>query len=423
MGRLKFIGILFVLLFVVTLACGGGREEPTVAPTSPPAESESEMVEPTAEPTEAEAETEMEAEAEPTEAEAEAEMEAEAEPTEAEAESTEAEVETAEEKTTKEKLDFEGLTDLEQFSSYRIKFVMDFEGQTTGDEPINGHIEGLIERTSEPKAQHLRMDIEGSTVADMGGIDYVDFYEIEGTAYLQVEEGSWMSFPSEEQEAFSEGFFDPGENLELPDMVTRRAETEMVNGISTYHFTFTQEDMEEDTEFDYEELEGDIWVAEEGGYMVKFDITGRGANPVGIEDFGTSFEEGEVHMSYELQDVNEDFTIALPDGADVTDMGGMFSEEEGGPPATDLPMLDDAEEVISMAGLLTYYTASSIEEAADFYRQELPALGWTEDAESSFMSEDGGTLTFIQEDGSSILLILGKEEGRTSVTLSVTEAE
>ena len=67
--------------------------------------------------------------------------------------------------------------------------------------------------------------------------------------------------------------------------------------------------------------------------------------------------------------------------------------------------------------MTTYYTALDIAAIADFYRQQLPAQGWTENTNSSFADENTALLSFAK-DGATLTIAASKEsEGRVNVSL------
>ncbi len=319
-----------------------------------------------------------------------------------------------------EKVTFTGSPNLDQLSSYRVFFSMDFDG-TSGGQPSQGYIEMILESTKDPKALHLDMEMEGSTVEQLGGSNNLEFYDVDGTMYIYNDAmgGQWISTPSGDDDTFQQGFFNPGEDLELPQTAVCDSAAEDINGISATHCSFTEDDVESD-EATYENLTGDVWVAEDGGYIVKFELTAEGYQSVSQEQ-GSLFDFGDVSFAYELSDVDGDFTIMPPDealDAPSFDFGGGGGEEEAAP---EFPVLDDAEEVFSVAGITTYYTNSDVATAVDFYRQALPAEGWTEDAEGAFVDETTGLLTF-EKEGATLTITLNQEDdGRVNVGLISSE--
>lgn len=315
---------------------------------------------------------------------------------------------------------FTGVTGLEQMSAYRVKFVMDFDG-TSGDKPAKGHIGMTLEQTKTPPARHLAMSMEGTTMAEMGGSNGIELYQVEDKVYMKntAMGEQWMSFSGDQAESFEQGFFAPDKQLELPKTAQCAEQPETINGLAATHCTFNEKDVV-DEKVTYESLQGDVWVAAEGNYIIKFTLKADGYRPKEKQE-GDLFDFGTVGFEYEVSDVNGDFTITVPEAA----LKGMSMGETGGgtgqtgqPPSGDIPMLDDAQEVTSMAGFATYYTASEIKQVVDFYRQKLPAEGWQEDASKAYTDDTNAILSFTKE-GKTLQLTVIKEDNRTNVIVTV----
>jgi hypothetical protein len=325
------------------------------------------------------------------------------------------EEEKVEEEAAPESVKFAGVADLSQLSAYRVSFVMDFDGQS-GGQPAKGRIEMTLEQSKDPPARHLVMSMEGSTVEEMGGTNAMDVYIMGDTVYMNnaAMGDSWVSFSGADADAFEQGFFAPDEQLELPDTVTCASQPETVNGISATHCSFTEKDVlgEEAT---YDSLQGDVWVAVDGNYIVKYTLKADGYRS--SQEGEGLFDFGSVSFEYELKDVNGDFTITLPEEATQgggTDVGGGTGGAVG---TSDLPVLENAEEVTAMAGFLNYYTSSDISTIIDFYRQELPAIGWQENADQAYVGDDNAMLSFTKE-GQTMMLTIVKEDNRINVIIT-----
>jgi hypothetical protein len=325
------------------------------------------------------------------------------------------EEEKAEEAAESESVKFTGVANLDQLSTYRVSFVMDFDGQS-GGQPAKGHIEMTLEQSKDPPARHLAMSMAGTTVEEMGGTNAMDVYIMGDTVYMKnaAMGDSWVSFSGSDADAFEQGFFAPDEQLELPDTVTCASQPETVNGISATHCSFTEKDMVSD-EVAYDSVQGDVWIAVDGNYIIKYTLKADGYRSLKEDEEGL-FDFGSVSFGYELKDVNGDFTITLPEEA--TQAGGIDVGGAGGAVGTsDLPVLENAEEVTAMAGFLNYYTSSDISTIIDFYRQELPAIGWQENADQAYVGDDNAMLSFTKE-GQTMMLTIVKEDNRTNVIIT-----
>ena len=104
--------------------------------------------------------------------------------------------------------------------------------------------------------------------------------------------------------------------------------TEVVNGLVTRRYTFDATDLAAEHQANYDQVEGTIWVAVEGNYIVRYEATISGQfTDIAAEaeaksgQFGhllggdlTLLDEGTITMRYDLVDVDRDVTIGLPEG-------------------------------------------------------------------------------------------------------------
>jgi hypothetical protein len=138
---------------------------------------------------------------------------------------------------------------------------------------------------------------------------------------------------------------------------------------------------------------GEIWVASDGGFVAKYVLTTEGNS----DYFGEEME-GTLTWNYELTDVNKPVTITLPDDCPA----GMV----------DAPLLPDATNVLNMPSLLAYDTASSPTEAAAFYQEQLPTLGWTLTGEPA-TTDTKAFMSLVQGDQAMTVIIISGAEGTT----------
>jgi hypothetical protein len=162
-----------------------------------------------------------------------------------------------------------------------------------------------------------------------------------------------------------------------------------VDGTATTRYTFDEKALGLDGQAT---SVGALWVAATGGYVVKYNLT----TTAKAEYFGAGVE-GTVTFSYALTGANQPATIAVP--ADCP------------PGLVDVQPLQDASEVTTMPGLLSFTTATSAADAAAFYQNEIPQSGWTQTADPA-ISDTSTELDFAQ--GSTTLTVLISSEGGTT---------
>jgi hypothetical protein len=152
-----------------------------------------------------------------------------------------------------------------------------------------------------------------------------------------------------------------GETLEPAELLplvlqTSKVGNETVNQIPTIHYHFDQNALPV-TE-PKPSISGEIWMAEQGGYLVKFIM--NAAMPSKTTGVGLEVAQS---WKYELSQINLVESVTLPKGCMVVPV--------------DIPVMPDAMNESLRSGIMEYETASSASEVVAFYFQNLSSLGWT----------------------------------------------
>lgn len=238
-----------------------------------------------------------------------------------------------------------GLGDL---SSYKATLTYTFNGTQAGQAEQWTKTYVML-TTKEPAARQITVETTGAVPA----IDSVFMAEADGASYERLGEN-----------ACSANLIEPGNSLAdwmepagflTSVMGAEEAGSETVNDVAANHYTFDERAL---GALDIMKSTGEVWVASDGGYIVKYTTTTTGD----AKYFGEGIE-GTVTWDYELTDVNQPLTLELP--ADCP--SGMVNA----------PQLPDATDVVNMPGLLTFTTVTSLADAAAFYQKQIPELGWT----------------------------------------------
>jgi hypothetical protein len=210
-------------------------------------------------------------------------------------------------------------------------------------------------------------DSSESSSSDSGeALSNIETYTIEGTTYhlFPGEDGtvSCMSSPSDESPsedytASMSQVFGSMVNLKLVK------EGEMVNGVKTNHYTFDEKNLKNAK---LTKAAGDVWVAQDGGFVVK--ITAKGAGPALLENDEDKIVEYDI--MYSVEDINQAITITAPDSC-----------QQGLP--DELPVPASATVEVSMEGFYSLKSTESSDLVAEFYRAALPERGWEITSDSS----------------------------------------
>lgn len=170
---------------------------------------------------------------------------------------------------------------------------------------------------------------------------------------------------------------------------------EEVNGVAATQYTFDERAF---GSLPPSDSTGEMWVATDGAYIVRYLLSTAGT----AEYFGEG-SEGTLTFDYQLTEINVAPAIEPP--ADCPE------------DAVDAPLMPDAADVVRVPGLLIYTTATTPEQVAAFYQQEMPALGWESTADPT-VSETETFLRFTRA-GEEISVVLSPGAAGTTVRILV----
>jgi hypothetical protein len=203
---------------------------------------------------------------------------------------------------------------LEQLESYRMHFVISLDGVNDQGEDQSGTIDMIVEKINASRHQRIKMTLLGSVFDE----EELPVNEIE-----MIQPGEWtymvmtmagadeplcIKQPSEGEEPLP---INPNEMLNEFEDVQLSGRGEEVNGIVTdlYSFDVSAVGIGEEIEA----VNGGIWIAQEGGYLVKLEMEATGK---GLEISDTGKIDGTVSLNYDLTEVNAIETIELPPACD-----------------------------------------------------------------------------------------------------------
>jgi hypothetical protein len=277
---------------------------------------------------------------------------------------------------------------LAELSSYTAKLVVTFAGTRDG-QTEQWSKTYVMQASNDPPARQWTIETTGA--AANPGVELLA--EMEGAAYERRGEEACTASAVQEGSSLTD-------RLELASVLTGvigadEAESETVNEVAAAHYTFDQRALGEDG---LTESTGELWIAAEGGYLVKYLLTSTG----NADYFGEGLE-GTLTLDYELTGINQPVTIQLP--------------EDCPPGMVTAPLLPDASNVVSTPGTLAYDTATGLDAAAAFYQEQLPGLGWTPDGEPS-IAEAAKILIYTQGE-QRMTVILSAEADQTTVNIVI----
>jgi hypothetical protein len=281
---------------------------------------------------------------------------------------------------------------LAELTSYKATLTYSFDGTRAGQAEKWSKTYIML-TTKEPATRQLTIE----TAGNIPNVDAVFMAEADGAAYQRLGKNDCSANVMEQGQSFAD-WLEPAGIL-TGVIGADEAGDETVNSVPAKHYSFDERAL---GLLGAAKSTGEMWVASKGDYLVKYLLTTKGdANYLGE---GTA---GALTWDYELTDVNQPVTLALP--ADCP--AGMVNA----------PQLPDASNVVNMPGLLAYDTASSLGDAAAFYQKQIPALGWKLIGNPT-VTDTTALLDFTQKD-QNMTVIITTDAGGTKVNILLAKAQ
>ena len=286
---------------------------------------------------------------------------------------------------------------LDKLKSYRIKFAFEWKSTETGKSD-SGSLNWLEEYSSNPQGLHWVLSSQDNTKTLANNIE---FWQIGNTTYMQTNDqgkAQCFSFSSEDQKSqLTKGLFSPDMLGNVSN--AKYVGTETVNNIKAKHYKY---DDKTATLGVFGQVSGDIWVAEDGGYVVKDVVNFSGGR--GLFS-GATNDKGDGKWAWELTDADQPVTVKAPDNC-----GGA---------GADLPVMKDATEKTSLGDMITYKSPSKLADVVKFYQQQMPAAGWKAEGEPQ-ITDEFAQLEFSKGEQKAQIM-LSVESDKTSVLITVTK--
>lgn len=277
---------------------------------------------------------------------------------------------------------------LETFGSYRQQLTMSIEGDGAGA-PYQSR-QTILRFTAGEDESVTVQDSSGSSApvylftARLGDFHYTQEAKDAACRSASLESSPWT---------------DLNPALRLPPVFAmHQAGQREYAGMPAVRYTFDERSVPSQTG-ENGKAHGELWIARDGGAVLSYELSVEIQSP----DFS-----GSRTWSYTLSAGGEEPVITLP--------------EPCTPVLDDLPTLPGAENLTLQPGFQRYLSDAGREEAAEYYAQALPALGWTplpgSEPGSPDLEADVTVLTYAREagEGGRLLVIrIGESEGRLEV--------
>jgi len=186
-------------------------------------------------------------------------------------------------------------------SSFRQKAVLNFIAEDSG---IRSKVTYEGEVTTDPGALHSVVRVEGQGAAQLP-TNQVEVTWIDDQVWVKIGVKPWVPVPATAVQSLYGGEVVNAADL-LPSIRTARRvmPDERVNGIPSRHYVYDQDNLQPDVGM--VSARGDLWVARDGGYVVRLTLDGEGTY------YDTYEARGTLRLVYDLYDVDVPLKVSPP---------------------------------------------------------------------------------------------------------------
>ena len=290
-----------------------------------------------------------------------------------------------------EDLDY-GLSDLE---SFRFRFVQSFIGEDDAGNEINITVDNDQKVIQPLQITHMRME----SFSDVKTLQTYDVYRFGNEVFLLDQKNECTSYTEDlEDQNLLLGLSSVFSNLGIGKMVEQGV---IVNGFLADHYEVLSVNMNNSSLYD---VEGDIWYAQDGGFILKFYGEAMGEAYSESENINVS---GNIRWQYDLVDINLISEIILPEVCKITAVGGV----------NDIPLPENAEEVSIIGSMLSFNSPDDVNLLVEYYRKEMENLGYILSDETVF--EDFFVLTYEKDETTITFMLSGVNTDGSDAIITV----
>lgn len=288
-------------------------------------------------------------------------------------------------------------TALKNLKSYKATWSFEWSGkqQDGTEQTIKWHSSESY--TADPPASYFQWESSNSTEPSQAG--EMAFYRIGSKTYMLVytdgkptctafsSDGSQPSSSLLDRNAF--GSINSGKLVGV----------ETVNGVQAKHYKYDEQAT--GVKY-YTKLTGDVWIAEDGGYVVR-DYAEWEGHLFGMLAGASTTDVGKGSWQREVTDINQPFTITAPEGCENA--------------AESLPIMADATETASFGPMTSYKSAGKLADVVKFYQTEMTKAGWTAEGDAT-TTEDFANLVFTR-DNQKATVVVTRDGANVAVVITV----
>ncbi|MCS6848501.1 MAG: hypothetical protein RMN52_12410 [Anaerolineae bacterium] len=263
---------------------------------------------------------------------------------------------------------------LDKLKSYRARLAWSFDGKLADGKPYTLSYT-IVESVFPADKQGYRI-LTGTQTPEQPDDQAtwnLEMFEVAGVAYMSGTLGAETA--KCEPVPMLSGLFGAGELLDLSnDSQSVRGVRlvkagDRVNGILADQYEL---DAKTFLTRGIKSAAGNIWVARDGGYVVKLTLQATGDNAMLGEEAPSEDEskrsrpvEGKLTMEYVVLSVNKEKPITLPAACKPPQSA-----------AADIPIPKSAANAFTREGMTMFQSEEKAEALIEFYKKEMPANGW-----------------------------------------------
>lgn len=308
---------------------------------------------------------------------------------------------------------------LDILDSYRAVVSYSAKGTDIDGKSVDSSSDMTTSFVKDPLARHISGTFTDASDPANVSEQTMEIYQVGQDAYAYSdEETGWTHMSTDEEDPFGVAslIFDAKSMFGDLSKLKRVRPDEEINGIESRHYRFDETMLTDLFKADIGSVKsatGDVWVAQDGEYVTKYDMTIEVADDTSGNVDG-DIANGKVHATLELQDVNEKIEITVPEEALA---GGSMPGFDGAA----FPLPEETKIDVGGVNFMMANSPMSVEEVVAFYEETLTGMGWTKDEENSAVMEGMATLAYTKDETQLSVMVMTNQE--TNQTQIIANAE
>ncbi len=285
---------------------------------------------------------------------------------------------------------------LEKLDSYKLTFTSQVSGKDASGAQVQRKDNYSRLAVNTTKNTHIHFVGDGDDIQDWRlPLAEFDLYMAEGSLYsYTLASDVCSSISGTDMTVLDAMVASPGEligaitNAQLADTGAS------MNGVTTRHYVLDQTSLPAGL---FKTAKGDVWVAEQGGFVVRVSLGGT-------SDFG------DLTWDYNITDVNVTAPVSLPEKCLTVKSTDL-----------DIPLPKSATNVSKGGGNISFTSTDAPNVIADFFKLSLPPKGWTLQMQTG---SGGATIQlFVDSTEKQMLQVMIQPDGSSGSNVNIMQIQ